>query len=312
MLPAALDSKLDMAPRLKQVQPALAFAARHLDEDLSLDALADRAGLSAGHLHRVFAAAAGETPKQFTLRLRLGRAAALLLSGRQAVLDIALACGFQSHEVFCRAFRRRFGMSPSAYRERGFTTGADAAESGRHAAMVSSIGPCVRLYHTNENQRNEMTYSITTKEITAQPVLLVRRRVKRSEIAKMIGESLPLVFLHAQKTGAAVAGLPFARYLDWGPGMTMEAGVPVASPGTLGEGDVLADMLPGGLVAATMHEGPYDLLSDAHAAVQQWVEEQGLTPAGAPWESYVTDPGEYPDPKDWKTEVVWPIAPRAV
>jgi AraC family transcriptional regulator len=298
-----------MATPLKQVQPALAFAAGHLDEDLSLDALAHRAGLSAGHLHRVFAAAVGETPKQFTSRLRLGRAAALLLSGGETVLDIALACGFQSHEVFCRAFRRCFGMSPSAYRERGFASDVDPAQSGRHTTLVGSIGPCVGLYHTNENQRSEMTYSITTKEITAQPVLLVRRRVKRSEIAKMIGESLPRVFVHAQKTGAALAGLPFARYLDWGPGMTtMEAGMRVASPPAVaGEGDVLADTLPGGLVATTVHEGPYDKLHDAHAAVQQWIEEQGLKPAGAPWESYVTDPGEYPDPKDWKTEVFWPL-----
>jgi AraC family transcriptional regulator len=301
-----------MGTPLRQVQPALTFAATHLDGDVSLDALAHRAGMSVFHLHRVFSAAVGETPKQFTLRLKLGRAAALLLSGRDTVLDIALACGFRSHEVFCRAFRRRFGMSPSAYRERGFAAVVDAAQSGQHAALVGSIGPCVGLYHTNGNERNEMTWSITTKEITAQPVLLVRRRVKRSEIAKMIGESLPLVFLHAQKTGAALAGPPFARYLDWGPGMTMEAGMPVASPGTVAEGDVLADTLPGGLVATTMHEGPYDLLSDAHAAIQQWVEERGLKPAGAPWESYLTDPGEYPDPKDWKTEVIWPLAPRAV
>src|SRR5450755_2431178 len=124
-----------MATLLRQVQTALVFAARHLDADLSLDSLADQTGLSACHMHRVFAAAVGETPKQFTLRLRLGRAAALLLSGREPVLDIALACGFQSHEVFCRAFRRRFGMSPSAYRERGFTTGVDAAQAGRHAAL---------------------------------------------------------------------------------------------------------------------------------------------------------------------------------
>jgi AraC family transcriptional regulator len=296
-----------MAALLKQVQPALAFAARHLDEDLSLDALADRTGLSAYHLHRVFAAAVGETPKQFTLRLRLGRAAALLLSGSDSVLDIALACGFRSHEVFCRAFRRRFGMSPSAYRARGFTT----TVHDRHAALVSSIGPCVGLYHTKEKQRNEMAYSITTKETAAQPVLLVRSRVKRSEIAKMISESLPLVFMHAQKTGAALAGPPFARYLDWGPGMTMEAGMPVASP-CAGEGDVLADTLPGGLVATAIHEGPYDLLSDAHEAIQAWIEQQGLKQAGAPWESFVTDPGEYPDPKDWKTEIFWPLAPRDV
>ena len=218
-----------MATPLRQVQPALAFAARHLDEDLSLAALADHAGFSPFHLHRLFAAAVGETPKQLTLRLRLGRAAVLLLEGGETVLDIALACGFRSHEVFCRAFRRRFGITPSAYRARGFAPGADARN---HATLVASIGPCVGLYRTNEIWRNEMAYSITTKEIAAQPVLLVRRRVKRSEIAKMIGESLPLVFLHAQKTGAALAGLPFARYLDWGPGMTtMEAGMRVSSRG---------------------------------------------------------------------------------
>jgi len=29
--------------------------------------------------------------------------------------------------------------------------------------------------------------------------------------------------------------------------------------------------------------------------------------AGAPWESYVTDPADYPDPADWKTEIFWPV-----
>src|SRR5580692_4715929 len=96
-----------MASPLKQVQPVLAFAAAHLDEDLSLASLAAQSGLSAFHLHRVFSAAAGETPKQFTLRLRLGRAAAMLLTTDHSVLDVALACGFQSHEAFCRAFRKR-------------------------------------------------------------------------------------------------------------------------------------------------------------------------------------------------------------
>jgi AraC family transcriptional regulator len=294
-----------MATALRQVQPALAFAAKHLDADLSLSALANRAGMSAFHLHRIFTASVGETPKQLTLRLRLGRAAVLLLSGGETVLEVALACGFRSHEVFCRAFRRRFGITPSAYRKRGFAPGADPRQ---HAALVGSIGPCVSLYRTNESQRNEMAYSITTKKIDAQPVLLVRRRVKRSDIAKMIGESLPLVFLYAQKIGAALTGLPFARYLDWGPGMTtMEAGMRVSSPAP-GEGDVLAEMLPGGLVASTIHEGPYDQLTDAHAAIQQWIEEQGFKAAGAPWESYINDPGDHPDPKDWKTEVVWPLA----
>ena len=70
-----------------------------------------------------------------------------------------------------------------------------------------------------------------------------------------------------------------------------------------------ADTLPGGTVAATVHHGPYDRLLDAYAALERWIEAQRLTRAGAPWEVYVTDPAEYPDPRDWRTEVFWPIAP---
>jgi AraC family transcriptional regulator len=301
-----------MTTALKQVQPALAFAASHLDEDLSLRALAGQAGLSAFHLHRLFSAAARETPKQFALRLRLGRAAAMLLTTGDSVLEVALSCGFQSHETFCRAFRRRFGTTPSAYRERGFAGGEDRAQAGEHAALVASVGPCLRLLRIQENgrsQNNDMAYSITKKTISPQPVLLVRRRVKPSEIATVLAEVLGNVFLHAQRNGMALAGQPLTRYLEWGPGLwTIEAGMPVtAHTGAGSEGDVRADTLPGGLVATTTHAGAYDKLSEAHAAVQQWIEAEGLKAAGAPWEVYVTDPADYPDPKDWKTEIFWPL-----
>jgi AraC family transcriptional regulator len=304
-----------MAVSLKQVQPVLAFAAAHLDEDLSLETLAAQAGLSVFHLHRVFSAAAGETPKRFTLRLRLGRAAVMLLTSKESVLDVALACGFQTHESFCRAFRRRFGMTPSAYRARGFVTGTGAAEAAAHAALVNKVGPCVGLYRISDEVKpegNEMTYTITKKVISPQPVLVVRRRVKRSEIAATIAEVLPHIFLYAQQNAIALAGLPFTRYVEAGPGLlTIEPGMRVAaptqSPSPTGA-EIISDTLPGGPVAVTMHAGPYDQLHDAYVAIEQWMKAEGQTSGGAPWESYVTDPGDYPDPADWKTEVFWPLA----
>src|SRR5580698_7634668 len=146
-----------MTTALKQVQPVLAFASGHLDEDLSLEALAGQAGLSAFHLHRMFSAAAGETPKQFTLRLRLGRAAAMLLTTEDSVLDIALGCGFQSHEAFCRAFRKRFQMTPSDYRTRGFANASDAPHAAGHLVLVDQIGPCIKLFHTQQDGRSRKT-----------------------------------------------------------------------------------------------------------------------------------------------------------
>jgi AraC family transcriptional regulator len=310
-----IESGLDsygMTP-LKQVQPVLAFATAHLDQDLSLRALANQAGLSVFHMHRVFSAAAGETPKQFTLRLRLSRAAAILLTTQDSVLEVSLSCGFQSHEAFCRAFRKRISMTPSAYRERGFAGGADGAQAGKHSTLVGSVGPCLRLMRTQGNGRsetNDMAYAITKKTISPQPVLLVRRRVKPSEVATTLAEVLGHVFQHAQRNGMALAGQPLMRYLEWGPGLwTIEAGMPVTvHTSAASEGDVRADTLPGGLVATTTHTGSYDKLTEAHAAVQQWIEAQGVSAAGAPWECYVTDPADYPDPKDWKTEIFWPLA----
>jgi len=88
----------------------------HLDEDLSLAVLSAKASLSPAHFQRTFQALVGETPKNYVARLRLERAAFRLLIHDETFLDIALDCGFQNHETFTRAFRRRFGMPPSSYR----------------------------------------------------------------------------------------------------------------------------------------------------------------------------------------------------
>lgn len=303
---------VDMTNPLKQVQPVLAYSASHVGEDLSLGVLAGHARLSAFHLHRVFSATAGETPKQFTTRLRLGRAAAMLLATGDSVLNIALACGFQSHETFCRAFRKGFRMTPSAYRARGFA-GEGASRATEHSALINTVGPCIKLFHTQQReglQKNDMPYAITKKEIEPQPVLVVRRRIKPPEVAATLAEVLGKVFMLAQRNGVGLAGPPLTRYLEWGPGIwTIEAGMPVTTNvAETSDPDVRADTLPGGLVATTMHTGSYDRLTEAYAAVQQWIEAEGLAANGAPWESYVTDPAEYPDPTDWRTEIFWPVA----
>jgi len=300
--------------RFRRVQPALAYAAKHLDKDVSLAALARQAGLSPFHLQRIFTTTVGETPKEATLRLRLSRAAVLLLTTKDSILDVALSCGFQSHEAFIRAFRRRFGMTPSAYRARGFAVIASDAQAERHAALVEQVSPCVGLYHISEctqSGRNDMTSAIAKKELAAQPVLVVRRRIKPADLAKTLAEVLGHVFVHAQQNGMALTGQPFTRYIEWGPGIwTIEAGLPVAAlkKDLPASGEVRADTLPGGPAATVTHTGAYDGLSAAHAAVQQWIEAQGLKAAGAPWEVYVTDPADFPDPKDWKTDLFWPLA----
>jgi len=59
---------------------------------------------------------------------------------------------------------------------------------------------------------------------------------------------------------------------------------------------------------STIHTGAYDSLPEAHAALEGWLESRDLRAAGAVWEVYVTDPGQVPDPSEWKTEVICPLA----
>ncbi|GJQ30053.1 MAG: hypothetical protein HBSAPP03_19370 [Phycisphaerae bacterium] len=120
---------------------ALTHIQAHLDGDLSLNALATVAGCSPPYFARRFAALMRETPKHYTSRLRLERAALRLVLLNDPIINIALDCGFANHETFSRAFRRRFRVSPSAFREkRRLPTKPDAkAELPQRASAATPI-----------------------------------------------------------------------------------------------------------------------------------------------------------------------------
>jgi AraC family transcriptional regulator len=96
---------------------ALVHIQTHLDGELSLEALAEGAGFSPFHFHRLFTEFVGEPVKEYIRRLRLERGAYRLKVSGEPVLAIALEAGFKSHESFTRAFARRFGVTPARFRE---------------------------------------------------------------------------------------------------------------------------------------------------------------------------------------------------
>lgn len=291
------------------ILPLLGLVSRRLDRDLSLSALASTAGLSPFALHRAFRRLTGETTKRYTLRLRLDRAAAELLVSRRSILDIALDSGFASHEVFTRAFLRRFGMSPRAYRTRGLRGPRRPGIAARHADIVRDAGPCIGLHHLSTIERRpEMPVSVTRRQLDPQPALIIRRKIKSTDIAATLSDVLPKVFAFAQRHGIPLAGPPLARYVEMGRGtFTIEGGFPIAAPAP-GDGEIEAIALPGGPAAVAIHAGPYDRLPETHAAIEAWLDAEKHASAGGPWESYITDPADKPDPADWRTEVVHPLA----
>src|SRR5450432_3014976 len=88
-----------------------------MEDDLSLDDMAQSVGLSTAHFARMFRKSTGETPHQFVLRQRLERAKAMLRAPDARVLDVAIACGFKTQQHFAQAFREIWGVSPTEYRQ---------------------------------------------------------------------------------------------------------------------------------------------------------------------------------------------------
>ena len=90
----------------------------HMRGELSLAALAKRVCLSPRHFVRRFKQAFGGTPAAFVENLRLDEARRRLSERTQTIENVASSVGFQSDDVFRRAFQRRFGVKPSSYRSR--------------------------------------------------------------------------------------------------------------------------------------------------------------------------------------------------
>ena len=102
-----------------------------MEDDLSLDEMAQSVGLSTAHFARMFRKSTGETPHQFVLRQRVERAKAMLRAPDARVLDVAVACGFKTQQHFAQVFRDVCGVSPTEYRQDFLDSEATSASETR-------------------------------------------------------------------------------------------------------------------------------------------------------------------------------------
>lgn len=99
------------------VKKAIQYIQDNYRSPLTIDRLAEIAGMSDGHFCRVFKQYTLKTPVQFINGVRLAHAADQLANTNKRVLDIAMDCGFNSVSYFIEVFRESFGITPSKYRK---------------------------------------------------------------------------------------------------------------------------------------------------------------------------------------------------
>ncbi|WNN44989.1 MDR efflux pump AcrAB transcriptional activator RobA [Winslowiella toletana] len=98
------------------IRDLLVWLESHLDQPLSLDNVAAKAGYSKWHLQRMFKEVTGHAIGAYIRARRLSKAAVALRLTSRPILDIALQYRFDSQQTFTRAFKKQFAQTPAYYR----------------------------------------------------------------------------------------------------------------------------------------------------------------------------------------------------
>lgn len=121
---------------------ALWFVESHFGDELTLERVADVAGVGKYHLTRAFGAATGYPVMRYVRARRLTEAARRMAAGAEDILAVAVAAGYGSHEAFTRAFREDFGVTPSEVRERRSVAGLAMVDAVRlQEGMWEELAP---------------------------------------------------------------------------------------------------------------------------------------------------------------------------
>ena len=89
---------------------------QNYQRDLTVEELADVCKLNRSYFSKLFRESMGCPPQEFLIRMRLSKATELMKTSRASIGDIAQLCGYPNQLHFSRAFRKRYGVSPRAWR----------------------------------------------------------------------------------------------------------------------------------------------------------------------------------------------------
>ena len=103
---------------LNRINKVLDYIEQHLEDDLSLNLLAEKAHFSSFHFHRLFTLTVGEPINQLINRLRLERSVAHLLAHPTTpIKDVAYKYGFNHENSFSRSFKKRYGITATQLKD---------------------------------------------------------------------------------------------------------------------------------------------------------------------------------------------------
>ncbi|WP_422105378.1 SRPBCC family protein [Winogradskyella sp.] len=130
-----------------------------------------------------------------------------------------------------------------------------------------------------------------------------------TNISSKMAESFGAIMQFMGQNGLKQSGMPLTVYNEMAENIIMSNGIPVKERVKIpADADVSIDFMPKMKVLKTTLMGNYENLPKAWEATMKHIAEQGLEPSEhKPFEIYTNDPGLYPNPADWKTEIYIPL-----
>jgi AraC family transcriptional regulator len=282
----------DHRERLNKV---LVYIQENSDQDLTLDRLADVAHFSAFHFHRVFVACVGETVSAYVRRIRLDRAAMKIYFTDEQITSIALSAGYETPAAFAKAFKQRFGKSPTEYKK----------------IKRDQLPTMTDVSDTTCRKRRMMDMKPEIRTIPEQKVLFVRKTGPYAKAASVAWSALMKFAYSHRLMSKDTKGIGISHdNPDITPEDKIRYDACITFQGAVKpEGEVGMQKIGGGKYAVFLHSGPYEKLGETYNAIfSQWLPEAGEKLREAPcFEVYLNRDPRRTKPEKLRTEICIPI-----
>lgn len=162
---------------ISRINKALDYIEPNLSKSMTLEELAEVANFSKFHFNRIFHSIAGETPFQFITRLRLEKAALLILTNKnESISGIAFECGFSDISIFSRNFKNYFGITATRYKKEKLQNSNISQQNSNDEQKENKLKAyfCPASQTIKWRTNMEISKSVEIKELPQMTVAYVR------------------------------------------------------------------------------------------------------------------------------------------
>lgn len=281
-----------------RINRVIDYIESHLTDNLNVETLANIANFSPFHFHRIFTALVGETLIGYLKRKRVEKAARLLIiDNDMPISEIAEIAGFSNASVFCRNFKKNFGVSAQDFREQKSKIRQLLSNNWQLNTQESDY--VCRETLMNENNQI-MNAKVEVKEMAKMEMMYCRHTGEFNQIGKAFGK---LMFWAGPKGLLNNPNLLTAVVFHDDPCVTPQeknqqsACIVVEKP-LKAEGEIGHLTVNALRCAVASFEITEDEFEDSWKAIYVWIFENGYQPAdAAPYQLHYNDFQKHPERK---------------